>query len=279
MRKIISFCFILCAFTFITPTATASLITSDLNINGNVTLGADSLETTGNAIQFADMTFIQGGGTIQTTINNVTPAGTNPLGGNLTDFDDGVGISARVSSNGIGEVSGFFFDFDFLFSNTSATDTYQVFFELVFSNLVNADGPPQTADVGAFIDSKFRLENSADTELFATDLLSDTEFLDEDKGVPLNSSGAELSENGVFLFDFTLLANSSNSFSAELLMDGEVFDSGSLFNAESSAFIRVLSADNLTNTSQPPSQVPEPSTVMLFIVAIALFQLKRRANN
>lgn len=266
MRKIISFCSILFAFTFVTPMAKASLITSDLNITGNVEFDigtpGDPLNATGNASQTAIMTFMQGLGTTQTTINNVTPTATNPLGGNLTDYGDGIGVDANSFSRGVGEVPDFIFDLGFSLMNSSATDTYQVFFALAFSNALNADG------LDAFIDSEINLYNSASTEIFFSDLTSDT----------LVAGGPALSESGTFFFDLTLSAGGTDSFSAVLKMDGKAYDNSSLFDARSNVFISVISATNLTNTL-PPSQVPEPSTVMLFIVAIALFQLKRRANN
>ncbi|ARD43170.1 PEP-CTERM sorting domain-containing protein [Colwellia sp. PAMC 21821] len=276
MRKIIRICSILCALVFITPTATASLITSDLNITGNVEFDTvNSTFTTGNATQNADMSLVIGGGTSLTTIANITPTGVNPLGGTLTDYGDGVGVSAIASTTAgvTSEVPDFIFDIGFSLSNSSATDSYQIFFELAFSNFSDADGSD------AFVDAEINLFNSLLDELFFSDLTSDTAFGDQKNGTALTSSGATLSDSGTFLFDITLLAGASNSFSALLKMDGGAFDNTSIFNARTSAFISVVSADNLTNTPQPPSPVPEPSTFILFFIAMLLLQVKRRAKN
>jgi hypothetical protein len=97
------------------------------------------------------------------------------------------------------------------------------------------------------------------------------------KSTVLVTSGAALSDNGKFLFDITLLAGASDNFSALLKMDGKAFDNSSTFNARTSTFISIVSAENLINT-QPPSQVPEPSTFILFFIAMALLQVKRKIN-
>lgn len=273
MRKVIRFCSILCALIFIAPTVTATLIASDLTITGNVEFDTLlSASATGNASQNADMSLVIGGATSNTSIANVTPTGANPLGGVLTDYGDGVGVSAIGSSTAgaISAIPDFIFDLGFSLSNSSATDSYQVFFELAFSNFVDAEGSD------AFIDAEINLFNSLLAEMFFSDLTSDTVFGDQKNGTALATSGATLTDSGTFLFDITLAAGASDSFSAVLKMDGGAFDNSSLFNARTNAFISVIGADNLTGGPQPPSQVPEPSVFLLFIVAITLLQIKRR---
>ena len=273
MRKVIRFCSILCALIFIAPTVTATLIASDLTITGNVEFDTLlSASATGNASQNADMSLVIGGATSNTSIANVTPTGANPLGGVLTDYGDGVGVSAIGSSTAgaISAIPDFIFDLGFSLSNSSATDSYQVFFELAFSNFVDAEGSD------AFIDAEINLFNSLLAEMFFSDLTSDTVFGDQKNGTALATSGATLTDSGTFLFDITLAAGASDSFSAVLKMDGGAFDNSSLFNARTSAFISVIGADNLTGGPQPPSQVPEPSVFLLFIFAITLLQIKRR---
>jgi hypothetical protein len=275
MRKVLRFCSILCAFSLIAPTVTAGLIPLDISITGNAGLDTlNSASPTGNASQNADMSLVIGGGTTLTSIANLTPTGANPLAGAFTDFGDGVGVSAIGSTTaGItSEVPDFIFDMGFSLFNSSATDTYQIFFELAFLNFADADGPD------AFIDAEINLFNALMAELFASDLTSDTLFADEKNGISLPTSGATLTDSGTFLFDFTLAAGASDNFSALLKMDGGAFDNSSFFNARTSAFISIVGAENLTNT-QPPSQVPEPSTFILFFIAMALLQVKRKINN
>ena len=116
--------------------------------------------------------------------------------------------------------------------------------------------------------------------MFFSDLTSDTVFGDQKNGTALATSGATLTDSGTFLFDITLAAGASDSFSAVLKMDGGAFDNSSLFNASTFAFISVIGADNLTAV-QPPLPVPEPSTLMLFLGGLAFWQvnqLKRKAQ-
>ncbi len=279
MRKVIRFCSILCALIFIAPTVTASLISPDLMISGNVEFDmVNSSSATGNASQNADMSLVIGGGTTLTSIANVTPTGVNPLGGLLTDYGDGVGVSAIGSSTASGvssTIPGFIFDIGFSLSNSSATDSYQVFFELAFSNFADAEGND------AFMDAEINLFNSLLAEIFFSDLTSDTAFGDQKNGIALPTSGATLTDSGTFAFNITLLAGASDNFSAVLKMDGGAFTENSFFNSRTSAFISVVGADNLTNTQppQPPSQVPEPSTFILFFMAMLLSQVKRRMKH
>jgi hypothetical protein len=115
-------------------------------------------------------------------------------------------------------------------------------------------------------------------ELFTSDLTSDTFYNDKKNSTDLATSGSALYDNGTFLFDITLTAGASDNFSALLKMDGKAFDNSSIFNARTSAFISIVGAENLTNT-QPPQQVPEPSAFILFFIAMALLQIKRKINN
>ncbi|MBA6363447.1 PEP-CTERM sorting domain-containing protein [Colwellia sp. BRX8-4] len=287
MRKVLRFCSILCAFSLIAPTVTAGLIPLDISITGNAELDTTySASTTGNASQSANMSLVIGGGTTLTSIANLTPTGATPLAGTLTDFGDGVGVSAIGSSTAgaISEVPDFFFDIDFSLLNSSATDTYQIFFELAYSVSAHAQGNGTFIDNGsdAFVNSEVNLFDDLAEEIFASDLTSDRRNGDE-IGDVLGSTfpgtnGASLSDSGTFLFDITLAAGASNNFSALVRMDGGAFSNDAFFNGRSSAFISILSADNLTAV-QPPSQVPEPSTFILFFMAMALLQVKRKINN
>jgi hypothetical protein len=274
------------ALGLITPTVSASLISTDLSITATAGLSlADSVSAIGSASQRADINAIFGGNSLLTTVNDVTPVGTNPLGGILTDFGDGVGVDALVSSTSldVGEAPDFIFDLGFSLMNSSVTDTYQIFFALAFSTFADADGPgtydADSTDV--YVDAEVNLFDNLLSEMFASDSTSDFRFGDEVNGVGQITSGATLSDSGTFLFDITLAAGAVNNFSALVKMDGAAFSSDAFFNGRSSAFISVLSADNLTAV-QPPLPVPEPSTLMLFLGVAVLWQVKqvkRRTNS
>jgi len=272
MRKVIIFCSILLAVGFMSSTATASLINTDLSIEANVTFDTGaSVPTTGNANQSADMTRVIGGTSSSSSVINVTPSGGNPYGGGLTNYGDGIGVNALASSTAgaLSEVGGFVFDFSFSLQNNSLLDTHKVFFELDFSNFANAEG----AD--AFVDSEINLFDSLNNEMFFSDLTSDSKIGDEKNGVGLSSFGATLLDNGKFLFDITLAAGVLDSFSAVLKMDGEDFTNDSFFTGQSDVFIRIVDSENLTS-STPSTPVPEPSSIFLFAVVMMLVQIKRR---
>ncbi|AZQ84860.1 hypothetical protein EKO29_13180 [Colwellia sp. Arc7-635] len=81
MRKVIRFCSMVFALGLITPTVSASLISTDLTITGTAEFSiADSVSVIGSASQRADINAIIGGNSLLTAVNDVTPVGTNPLG-------------------------------------------------------------------------------------------------------------------------------------------------------------------------------------------------------
>jgi hypothetical protein len=258
--------------------ANAVIIPVDLQISGQVEFSvADSAATSGNATQSATMLITDAGASTTTTIANTTPTGSNPLGdvnpGNFTftDFGDGLGVDADVNGGANSEVENFIFDFAFALNNTSAVDTYQIFFELVFDNNVDAQGS------STYIDSEIGIIDSALNEIVASDLTSDTLNGDQNNGNGLGTFGAALSDTGTFAFDFTLIAGASDTFSGLLKMDGGDFDNNGTYDAQSSAFVRILRAENLT-VQPPPTGVPEPGTILLVLSALTGLVIKRRVK-
>lgn len=268
MRKLIRLFCILCGLSLITPTVTASLIHSDLTITAKTSFDINSLLAGGNASQNGELSRFIGGINTLSTVTNTTVVGDNPLGGVLTDIGDGVGASATVDygSAGLGVIPGFFFDINFSLANSSATDSYQVLFALVFSNLVDVDGND------AYLDGEINLFNSLNNEIFATDLTSDT-LGDQVAGISTGTFAQAQSESGAFLFSVTLAAGATDNFSAQLKMDGETFDAFSRLSGNTEFFISVEDVNNLTG---PPTQVPAPQSFILLVSAIALLKLKRK---
>ncbi|NMH59128.1 PEP-CTERM sorting domain-containing protein [Alteromonas ponticola] len=228
----------------------------------------DSSGTTGPASQMATMTAIQGGTNSDSSVNNVTVTGDNPIGGALTETGDGVGVNASASGGADSSVGDFIFDFAFDLTNSSLTTDYQIFFEVSFANFVDANGSD------AYVDGEINLFDGDSNEFFASDLTSDTFFGDERNGESLTSLGAALSDSGNFLFDITLGAGMSDFFSGLLKIDGGEFFGNGSFNAQTEAFISVLRVVDLTT----PPDVPEPSILMLFTGGLLSLLAGKRRN-
>ena len=109
MKKFIAQTLIATFTLLMAVSAGAVPISSDLTITGNVslallgTIDQDlALQSTGNGIQTATTTSILGGTTSTSSATNLTVTGDNPLGGQLTQINDGLGVDASVLSSGIG---------------------------------------------------------------------------------------------------------------------------------------------------------------------------------
>jgi len=259
--------FAILLITFVSFHASAALIPSDLEVTGNVSFGVDSVSASGNASQTATLESVLGGSSSITTVSGLTVTGANPLGGLMLNTNDGVGADASISGSAGGSTEGFFFDFLFSMTNTSLTDSFQIFFELVFTNSTSASG----AD--AYADAEIILEDELNNELFFSDLTSDTLFGDEKNGSGLPTQGATLSDSGTFLFNFILAANSSNSFTTEIKLGAMDFDGSGSFSADTSAFIRVVGTENLT---PPVNKVPAPPTLTVLILVMMYFAVRQK---
>jgi hypothetical protein len=252
------------------PAALSAPITTDLNINASVSFDDSpqgSYPVDGDATQTAQLSALIGGAVSTSSVDNFTVAGSNPLGGMLSQTGDGVGFDAQVRGFDSSYIGGFFFDFDFALSNTSAIATYQIFFEIAFRNLVDADGDD------SYVDAKMNLSNSDNDELWFSDLTSDS-LGDQKNGVNLTTSGAEVSDNGVFEFSYTLAPGASDFFTGALTIDAEELINNGSFTAQSSAFIRVSRVETMSSN---PTPVPAPTSMFLFSLGLCvLLSLKRR---
>lgn len=255
-------------FSLVSLNATASLIPGELEITGNVSFGVDSVATAGGATQTATLESILGGSPSTSSVNNLAVTGSNPQGGLLQNINDGVGAEVSIFGGANSSAEDFFFDFLFSLTNTSVTDSFQVFFELVFTNTTSASGD----DV--FADAEIVFENEMNDEIFFSDLTSDTAFGDEKNGNALPSSGATLTDSGTFLFDFILAANGSTSFSGEIKLEAEDFGGDGAFSADTLAFVRVVGAENIT---PPVNNVPSPPTLPVLILAMMYFAVRHKS--
>jgi hypothetical protein len=262
---------IVCAFS-----SHAAVIPAEIDITGNVSFSvADSVPFSGVGSQTATMSQILAGATTTTTIDDVTPTGANPLGlsspDRFTNTGDGLGLVASVNGDDGDIAELFVFDFIFDLANTSATDTFKIYFELTFRNLADADGD----DTYAW--SELNLYDSSLSELFFSDLISDTFFGDNANGVDLGSFGVELTDSGSFLFNYTLAAGTTDNFSAVMKIEGGDISQSGLFRADAMLNINILDVENLTSTPPPPNNdVPAPGSAYLFLIALLGFVCSSR---
>ncbi|NQZ24318.1 MAG: PEP-CTERM sorting domain-containing protein [Colwellia sp.] len=234
--------------------AYAGLITSDINIvDASITF--DDVSSFGETA--GDFSVIEGGTTTTSIFaGDTVTTGVNPLLGTLTETDDGIGFSGAADVSGDEYLIGF--DSFLSVENSSLVDIYQVFFKLTFSNLVNATGDD------AYADSEFVLMANG-SEIFFSDLLSDSLYGNEIGGVLNGDFGGEMTESDTLLFDFIL--NPLDILDLELIwtLEGGEYDNGSSI----ASFSQFLSVDSVTlQQTAPPQSVPEPTTLLLFAIGI-----------
>ena len=258
--------------------ANAVPITSDLTITGTITFDSDPLSgsssAVGNASQTATMKSLLGGTLSTSSVDNLTVTGTNPHGGQLIDINDGIGLIASVSSDGIGEVPIFVFDYDFGMSNASLTEDYTISFAINYDTSV--DSSADTED--AFIDNRVNLYNPA--EFFFSELKSDTSDSlggNEKNGVSTGNLGGVETESGLFSFDIMLLAGQTTNFTGEVKLDGQVFDQLGMMNGFNDSFIYLsgVTGSSPLPPPTPPTDVPTPSTPVLLLMGMVFLMTRR----
>lgn len=195
------------------------------------------------------------GGTSTTATFSGDTATTNPLSGPLTDAFDGSGFTGSASASN----DSFAIGFDTVISvlnDTASTQT--VVFRLDYSNMVNADGGDAYADSELTLDQKLAGETDF-SEIYFSDLLSDTFFGDEVGGVATGQSGETLMDSGVELFTYMLNPSDQIELKMSWTLEGGDFLGG---QAEAN-----LSAD-LTI-------VPLPGAFLLMLSGLLLLPLQR----
>jgi hypothetical protein len=241
----------------------ATPFTADLSITGEVEFDTGFALADGNVTQTGDFSTTEAGVSTSSTFDGTTVTGANPLLGILTDFGDGFGMSADVDAGFYSEF-GIGIDIGIDVMNTSATDTWKVTFKVGssdFNNEVDADG------VDAFADSGFTVDVDS-SEVFFTEVLSDTLFGDVLNGVDLGTFGELVSDSGEAFFDVQLAPGATALIEGAWTMEGGVFDPGTA-TVDFSAFLSVDSVENLT-------QVPEPGTLLLLATGLGGLAVIRR---
>jgi len=146
--------------------------------------------------------FITSGGTTTTSSYDDMSAvtGDNPLLGNLTQVFDGFGFNGAASITDDEFLIGFDTTIN-VTNNSLAIQTIE--FRLDFSNLVSASGDDAYADSELVLSQKLSGEFSF-TEIFFSDLISDSLNGDSFNGADAGSMGVQQSDMGVFFFSLLL---------------------------------------------------------------------------
>ena len=216
----------------------------------------DSSPATGNATHTGSLVQTIGGASSTTTINDISiTSGSNPLSGTLTDVGDGWEIHSDISgsfsgTSGAATNNGNFYDLFFNIQNLSATDSIQVTISLDYDNHVHSSGPD------AFAASEFQLFDGSDTELFFSDLTSDTLFGNAVNGNSTGAFGGTLDDTGIHQLILTLTPGELLDFHVFHSIEGGAYASGSSY---SGSFDAIVSFD----ATIPTNQVAEPGLLAL----------------
>lgn len=256
----------------------AAIIPADLSIEASIQFDDSidgSFSTTPNAVQSGTMELVQGGVSEQTSVNNLSVSGNNPLMGNLQETGDGFTLAAQIAGRRDSAAEGFFFDFGLELKNLSNTTDYILAFQIIYNNTAFAN-PADDPNFDAFADSKANLER-LDTaeELFFTDLTSDSlgDQIDGQDVTPA-SAGAELTDSDIMDVFITLNRNSTISLLGSMELAGANFLSNSGgFRANQDLSIALT---RFAALNQPPMNVPAPSLVLLFAGAVLVLFRKTK---
>lgn len=259
-------------------TALAIPINSNVVVNATVNLNGSSVPATGGANQSGTYKLKNAGIDSTATVDSgLVITGSLPLGANLTDLGDGVGLNASMNgtfNGGDATTDGFFSDYTFDLTNNSATETFKITLGVSFDNMTSAGGPA-TPPFGAFNHNLISLKNvtAGGTEFFFTDLTTDTVFGDANSGGPTGTFGVTQSETGNPFFDFILAPGAHIALSGREDLRGGAFETGAHYAGHVNAFISV---DAIADITPPPNGVPEPGALMLASAALFALGLSRR---
>ena len=270
-------------------TASATLFDPLISITGSAEFDSIGSPTApqGGATQSGTLTRIMGGTTTITTLSGDTVAGADPLTGTLTDNGDGFGIAfnaSGISTGGTSAINNLFGDLSLSIANNSA-DIFTVNLKITFSNAVDAIfNQSSTASDIAFAQAEINLLNGVQNVFFA-DTTSDTfngneKFVYPDNTNQASGSGGAISASGSMILPFILnpgqVITLGDISSSEVRAFGGTFGSGN-FSTVVSALLTVDSVEK-QQTTPPTPTVPEPETLFILAIGLALFRLANRRS-
>lgn len=243
---------------------TAAPVPAGLSIQASVTLDTtNSVATVGDATQSGSLSAVSGGAAAGTSTFGDDPSAVTPSSGQaaaLVATGDGVGATLQMAGT-FGSTStdamsdGLFVDYVLDLFNSSATDTFDVTFRVLWTNTVAASGPD------AFTHSQLSVFDASNNEVFYTDYTADT------------VNGDTAFDIGGDTFMVSLAPGASYSFTALQQQRGGAFVDTSGYSASLVAFLQL---DGVVVTGQPPTGAPLPGTLALAGLGLALLARSRR---
>lgn len=265
---------LLSAGALMLASTTALAVPIDSNVSIFTEVSFDNFNSTtalGNSTQGGNFGTVIGGASTSSSVADTTVTGNNPQDGFLTDLGDGLFSSFAISGTNDGsdaENYNFFADYYFELDNLSATDTYRLTFEVETTNSADGNG------ANAYASSLLSLFDDFGTEVFFTDITSDTVFEDEFNGTLLGTFGDPQSDAQTVQLFFDLAPATLFIFDGYVDMSGGAYVRDNSYGASLESSITLVDVENITT----PSPVPAPGTLALLIAGFAGLGFSRRGN-